>query len=257
MTKINSGSLLIVLMLLGAACNLSFTKHEKEPKEKMVDSNGFAVIELFTSEGCSSCPAADALLAKISDEYEGSFFVLGFHVDYWNRLGWTDAYSSAAYSSRQQKYGQLFHLNSIYTPQAVVNGKAEIVGSDEGRLRENIVTALGNKPAQTIELKAKVIDDKSISVTYNLDKSSNEILNIALVQLHTETDVKRGENEGRILKHINIVRDFKTIGISGQPQGSIGLNIPAGLSAKGFKVIAYAQDVDTFEVKAVTETLLQ
>src|SRR5690349_3050525 len=75
-------------------------------------ARGFAVIELFTSEGCSSCPPADELTAKISREYKDNLYVLGFHVDYWDRYGWKDSFSNADYSKRQYHYGQIFHLNS-------------------------------------------------------------------------------------------------------------------------------------------------
>src|ERR1700733_12538487 len=81
---------------------------------------GFAVVELFTSEGCSSCPPADEVLAKIATEYKDYVYVLGFHVDYWDRLGWKDVYSSADYTRRQQEYARAFKLSSIYTPEAVV-----------------------------------------------------------------------------------------------------------------------------------------
>src|SRR5947209_3544323 len=88
---------------------------------------GFAVVELFTSEGCSSCPAADETLAKVAREYPENVYVLGFHVDYWDRLGWKDVYSSADYTNRQREYAQQFNLNSIYTPEVVVNGRVEFV----------------------------------------------------------------------------------------------------------------------------------
>src|ERR1700712_5296387 len=89
---------------------------------------GFAVIELFTSEGCSSCPPADAVIAKVEKESaDKPIYILAFHVDYWNRLGWKDVFSSAAYSARQNQYAQWLNLSSVYTPQVVVNGRTEFV----------------------------------------------------------------------------------------------------------------------------------
>src|SRR5580692_11082645 len=101
------------------------------------DREGFVLVELFTSEGCSSCPPADEAVGRLKG-WKKNVYVLSFHVDYWNYLGWKDVFSNAAYSTRQQNYGDLFHLNSIYTPQIVVNGKAQFIGSDETALRSTI-----------------------------------------------------------------------------------------------------------------------
>src|ERR1700743_1770155 len=111
-------SLFLLLLLLAGcllfAAVLSPARHDKR--------KGFAVVELFTSEGCSSCPPADKALAELAAKYPDNVFVLGFHVDYWDRLGWKDIYSGAQYTQRQKDYAQLFKLESIYTPEAVVNG---------------------------------------------------------------------------------------------------------------------------------------
>src|SRR6476619_4430550 len=97
--------------------------NEKEP--------GFAVVELFTSEGCSSCPPADNLLARIQKEdMDKQVYLLAYHVDYWDRQGWKDRFSDAAFTQHQQQYAEWLHLNSVYTPQMVVNGKEEFVGSN-------------------------------------------------------------------------------------------------------------------------------
>ncbi len=98
-------------------------------KEIPEDTKGFALLELFTSEGCSSCPAADALLAKIQQEAQGKpIYVLAYHVDYWDRLGWKDIFSNRDFTRRQNEYGGWMNLNSVYTPQVVINGSNEAVG---------------------------------------------------------------------------------------------------------------------------------
>jgi hypothetical protein len=99
---------------------------------------GAVLIELFTSEGCSSCPPADRLLEKLAAENNDKVYVLSFHVDYWNYIGWKDPFSQARFSQRQRNYARQFSLESIYTPQMVVNGVAEFVGSDEQKLRAAI-----------------------------------------------------------------------------------------------------------------------
>ena len=218
--------------------------------------NGFAVVELFTSEGCSSCPPADALAAKLSEEYKGKVFVLGFHVDYWNRLGWKDAFSNAAYSERQQKYAQLFKLNSIYTPQVIVNGKREMVGSNESGLRNTIISFLQNTNSASINVQAKNTAGKTVTVDYKTDQSAGKVLNIALVELHAVTNVKRGENEGHTLQHSNIVRDFKTV-IADNGNGKILLQLPEDITAKDCKIICYLQDLKSLEIKAATEVMIE
>ena len=99
--------------------------------------SGFAVVELFTSQGCSSCPPADVLLGKEIADYNKAgkkLIALSFHVDYWNRLGWTDRYSQHAFTERQYGYSGILKLNGVYTPQVVINGQWETVGSKQGTI---------------------------------------------------------------------------------------------------------------------------
>lgn len=199
---------------------------------------GFAVVELFTSEGCSSCPAADVVLAKIAAENKENVYVLGFHVDYWDRLGWKDAFSSAAYTQRQQEYGRVLRLSSIYTPQAIVNGEKELVGSDEKVLRSVIAEDLKKPGGKKIVLHAQGVG-AAINVNYQVADRGEDVLYIALVQAHAETRVGAGENNGRKLEHVNIVRDLKTAAAGGS--GSVDFLAPHGLAAKDCKVIAFLQ----------------
>src|SRR5271167_1475342 len=108
-----------------------------------------AVVELFTSEGCSSCPPADAALAEMAANARKSgapVFALAFHVDYWNYLGWTDRFSDAAYTRRQSDYARAFNTDQVYTPQMIVNGVDQFVGSDRDAAKRAIDAALA-KPA--------------------------------------------------------------------------------------------------------------
>ena len=123
-----------VLLLCAATGFKCSTKNSAEA----FDKKGFAVVELFTSEGCSSCPAADAAVARLLAKNNEQVYVLAYHVDYWNKLGWKDSFSKAEYSQRQSGYAAQFKLNSTYTPQIVVNGSSEFVGSDERKLKSNV-----------------------------------------------------------------------------------------------------------------------
>lgn len=172
-------------------------------------TNGFALIELFTSEGCSSCPAAEAIVKKISGMHRDNLYVLSFHVDYWNRLGWIDKFSSPVYSARQRAYGLHFKLDGVYTPQVVVNGSYQMVGSNEAQLKQSVDTEIKNMVNKDIELSARLANSGTVAVNYKINAPVNTVLNIALVQGESQTNVKAGENEGRTLHHINIVRDLK------------------------------------------------
>ena len=146
-------ALLAAVTLLSAFCNhhktVSLNTTVKEQK-------GFALIELFTSEGCSSCPAADKAVEELAKQYPSTVYVLAFHVDYWNRLGWTDEFSQPEYTARQSEYAAKFNLESIYTPQVVVNGRQEFVGSDKAKLQQVTATEAGKEPGAKIELTTEL-----------------------------------------------------------------------------------------------------
>jgi hypothetical protein len=217
----------------------------------------FAVIELFTSEGCSSCPPADEALSKLADAYPGKVYTLGFHVDYWDKLGWKDAYSSADYTARQSEYNRVLRVRSSYTPQAIVNGWNQVLGSDEDKLKAAIDAELKNTPEKSVELHANT-DGKKIKVSFKLVNAGADQLNIALVQLHAQTEVKGGENGGHTLQHINIVRDFKMGDADGKGVGAVSFKIPKGLAAKDCKLIAYLQNTGEWNrtISAATEATI-
>ncbi|HMH20282.1 MAG TPA: DUF1223 domain-containing protein [Puia sp.] len=206
-------------------------------------AQGFAVIELFTSEGCSSCPPADVALSDLAVAYPGKVYALGFHVDYWDKLGWKDAYSSSDYTDRQKEYTRILRVRSSYTPQAIINGWHQMNGSDETQLKAAIEEELSKPVEKTIELHAD-FDGKKIKVSYKLINPGMDRLNVALVQSHAESQVRAGENSGHTLQHVNIVRDFKTEGpgSGGSGSGSMSFKLPKGLAAKDIKVIAYLQN---------------
>jgi hypothetical protein len=210
-----------------------------------VSSVGFALVELFTSEGCSSCPPADEAVGKINTINQ-HIYILSFHVDYWDYLGWKDPYSNAAYSERQREYGNLFHLTGIYTPQIIINGKTEFVGSDETRLQESIAASLKGKPGSALILS---LDRSGNKITIHCDAGAGDgiKLNLALVQLRATDFIQRGENKGKTLHHSNIVRDFQTID-SGNPGETYYENIPAGAKPADFEIVAFLQKAVSGEI---------
>jgi hypothetical protein len=220
-------------------------------------AHGFAVVELFTSEGCSSCPPADEALAQIKMEYGDNVHVLSFHVDYWDYLGWKDAFSNTLYSTRQQQYASVFRLESIYTPQVIVNGSKEFVGSDKPVLQKTITESLRAIPGKALKISAYSAGNKEVTVKYETAADDRENLDIALIQSHATSDVKRGENKGRILKHVNVVRNFKTISLDKMGTGSMELELPAGSAKDDFKIIAWLQDKHTLYISGATESPIQ
>jgi len=206
-----------------------------DPTNKQVkgDFSPIAILELFTSQGCSSCPPADALLNKVIHENHNPKIVgLSFHVDYWNRLGWTDPYSSEAYTKRQYWYSSNF-TTGVYTPQVIVNGRDEFVGGNK--------TASDNKIKEALLKPSTVAIDLSLTgnkLVYHLaGQYANAVLNIALVQNEASNYVKRGENSGKQLVHNNVVLSFETRKELNE-NGEIQLKLPEGAS----KVIVYAQN---------------
>ena len=212
---------------------------------------GFAVVELFTSEGCSSCPPADQLVAKIQKEdADKPVYVLAFHVDYWNRLGWKDMFSSPDYSRRQEDYAAYLHLQSVYTPQAVVNGKTELVGSEESTLRKAIQSNLAKAPAAMLTINATTPNGNKTSITYSTEGTDkNTVLLIALVQKNAQTKVERGENQGRTLSHVQIVRKLQKIDLSGS-SGSVNVSLPNGFDGASWEIIGILQNTSTGEITA-------
>ncbi len=228
----------LFVVLPAALLAVGVYRHSGMNDEPDNAGTGFAVVELFTSEGCSSCPPADEALTKIVAEHKDNVFVLGYHVDYWDRLGWKDAFSDAAYTRRQQEYARVFKLSSIYTPQAVVNGRKEMVGSEEKNLRATIAEDLAGPAGKKIALQAHAEGNK-IRVSFVAGDRGDDILYIALVQSHAETKVGAGENSGRRLQHVNIVRELKTAAIGNS--GSVDFSVPQGLQAKDCALIAFLQ----------------
>jgi len=250
----------LVFFSIGAlvvTTGFTFLLSVKKETKKQTTANGFAIVELFTSEGCSSCPPADEAVKQIVKEYPENVYILGFHVDYWNYIGWTDVFSNPVYSERQREYANHFGLSSIYTPQVVVNGENEFVGSKEALLRTTVQEKLKEKPISGIVLSAKNSTAGNIIVSFKINTDEKNLLHIALVQLEATTAVKRGENGGRKLNHINVVREFKTIAFKNNFEATAKFKIPGGLVAKDLKLIAFLQNEADLKISGAAEAVIQ
>ncbi|NQZ77488.1 MAG: DUF1223 domain-containing protein [Ekhidna sp.] len=207
------------------------------------------LVELFTSEGCSSCPPADRLLSNVINSSSEEVEVLGlsFHVDYWDYIGWKDPYANADHTQRQRAYGRKFRLNSIYTPQMIVNGKHEFVGSN----RQELGRALRVESLIPYNLFLNVSIDTKTAEKIIFKVSSEEavdlLLNVTIVEKKLSQDVKRGENRGRTLSHDNVVRAFDSRSFNGQ-ENIFALGIPEDLKGDDASLIVYAQTSSNWHI---------
>ncbi|CAN5869154.1 hypothetical protein BH11BAC4_BH11BAC4_04140 [soil metagenome] len=241
------------ILIIAMACQ---NKPTQKKTMDAVDSTGIVVMELFTSQGCSSCPPADKLLGKYAMAGDDHIIPLAFHVDYWNRLGWADPFSSPKFSKRQRDYSILINGSSVYTPQLVINGEKELVGSDEANIAAIVKSESMISPAVHISINKIETNDKLITVIFNLDKTIKfTTIQAALVQKKVSTNILRGENIGIQLINYNVVRDFNSVP-AGSKNLSIGLNIPAGLNEKDFTIVLYAQDDASGKITAAAQKAL-
>jgi hypothetical protein len=218
------------------------------------NDKGFAVVELFTSEGCSSCPPADNAVADLLKAHQNNVYVLGYHVDYWDNLGWKDIFSNAAYTQLQRSYAKIFKLSSVYTPQIVVNGTEEFVGSDKNKLNAVVTKDLQQLSDVKLSIEAKAGDDYELMIHYTTNATQSNI-SFALIQLSATNAIQRGENKGATLHHVNVVRDLQTV--SAASNGNAVLKIPENLQTKDCRVIAFTQNNSDHKITAATEVNIQ
>jgi hypothetical protein len=206
-------------------------------------------MELFTSQGCSSCPPADALLAEYVASENKNIIPLSFHVDYWNRLGWTDPFSSSAYSERQVWYSRHLPKGSVYTPQMIINGNREALGNNRNDVNVIVKKELDGTSSENISVENIVINKNSISFHYTaLNPGKDEILNIAIIQKEVTTHIKAGENEGKTIINRNIVRAFNTQSLTSEGSGEI--TVPATFKTAGHALVLYTQNRKDLMVSA-------
>lgn len=211
----------------------------------------FAVVELFTSEGCSSCPPADAVLSAIAEQYPAHVIPLSFHVDYWDRLGWKDRFSQAAFSQRQYRYAARARSRRVFTPEVIVNGRDHFIGSEQHNIVKAIKESLSETTPFSITLEARVADSgKKARVSYRCPGAKGQLINIVWLQKRSADVIRAGENKGRTLLHTNNVLDLVTTQDTG---GTVYFLIPEGLSAKDCAVVVFTQEEQTMTITASTE----
>jgi hypothetical protein len=219
-------------------------------------------VELFTSEGCSDCPPADALLAQLDATQfvpGAQAIVLSEHVTYWNQQGWRDPFSLDEMTARQEQYVHRFGLDSSYTPQAVVDGATQFVGNDGRALSRAVATAAAN-PKKTLAIDGARWSNGSVEFSVRGTADSNSRLMVALAADATHAEVSRGENAGRTLHHVAVVRVMKEFGsgsVDGRQLQLSGGALAHGEEAKGpIRLVAFQIDHKTGHVLAAAEQTL-
>ncbi|MGB7208636.1 MAG: DUF1223 domain-containing protein [Pyrinomonadaceae bacterium] len=250
---------LFIALSVFSACSIQ-TAESRIPEDMPVVSSDSktrqpVLVELFTSEGCSSCPSADRQLAFLEKQQPVSgaeVITLAFHVDYWDRLGWKDAYSSAEFSERQNQYVQRMRLNSSYTPQMVVDGQTEFVGSNGGQATDAIAKAV-SQPKAVIDIK--LTESNAEVEVGSLPKHESATVYLAAAEDGIVTDVKNGENGGKKLPHISVVRKLEVVGQLKSAdtlfKASAKLPTGSGWNQKNVKYIVFAQEDVSGKVIAI------
>lgn len=227
-----------------------------EKKQNAV--NGFAVVELFTSEGCSSCPPADANLSRLVDiahKNKLPIYALSFHVDYWNYLGWKDPFSQRQFTERQRAYARSLRSSRVYTPQIVINGEKGFVGSNGKLTQQTIIAALQTATAVSLQLSLKETTD-GLQISWKTrGLQEGDQINLALVEKRADIKVTAGENDGRKLAHVNVVKIFKTIK-SPQSSGSTMMQTAEEIDRTKYRIVGYIQAPKTLQIKAASEAEL-
>lgn len=221
--------------------------------------SGPLVVELFTSQGCSSCPPADRLLGELGTAENGVEVVpLAFHVDYWNYLGWRDPFSSKRWSQRQRDYARVLPGGRVYTPQLVVAGREHLVGSNARSVERALAKAARRAPSGTVALEAQALGEQravEVRVAAEMTRAGGGTwdLWVALRQSGLVTPVDRGENARRQLENDFVVRHleraFTLEGEAGaRRERRLRLELEPGWDLEQVQIVAFLQSVDSLEI---------
>lgn len=248
-------SLLMFGAIFFVSCFGVKSKHKNEvPISAAAGSagNGTAVLELFTSQGCSSCPSADKLLGSFSQMPH--IIALAFHVDYWNRMGWTDPYSTASFTKRQLNYASALHAD-VYTPQLIVNGGNEMIGSDSNKIIHAVQKAFSQNNDADISIETIKNENGKALIHYTVSGNINKsVANIAIVEKQITTGVKAGENGGRTLTEYNVVRDFVTKNKITAGDNDASLDIPTSANTANLSIVVFLQQKDNKIIAAAQKS---
>jgi hypothetical protein len=259
--------LAILLIIIMSSQNPNIAMNVEAESIPTGEERKVVLVELFTSEGCSSCPPADALLIDMEKNQpipEAEIIALSQHVDYWNRLGWADPFSSSEFSDRQSRYARILKNDSIYTPQMVVDGYIEFVGSNSGKAHGAIVRAAQNPKAkiqiaqtQTKQTAQKTTLQFNIHIEDLPPISAGETADVmlAITESGLLSSVARGENAGRKIAHTAVVRKLNSVGSINHTKGTFDKTATAEIenswSRDRLRAVVFVQERETMRVIGV------
>jgi len=246
----------VVLVL--ALANPAAPSQDQNPVQasNSQDAKAGVLVELFTSEGCSSCPPADALLRQLdtmAPVNSVGIVVLGEHVDYWDGVGWRDRFASRQYTERQNDYARRFSLDSPFTPQMVVDGTQQLVGNNTGALQAALNKAASTNRA-TLRVSAEPKDQKHLALTVDAGPlpsgTKHADLYVALADNSDETQVGGGENSGRKLQHVAVARSLRKCGTVPAEGSHLQVTVPLekGSELEKQRVVVFLQEPGTGHV---------
>jgi hypothetical protein len=260
----------VALLAVFIATTLYFGMASKTRAQSSANSGRTPVfLELFTSEGCSSCPSADALLQKLlrQQPVEGAEIIaLEEHVDYWNSLGWSDPFSSSSWTERQQDYAAKFG-NDAYTPELVIDGRVNFVGSN-GREAENEIAQAARSPKAKVEITsgaASAVNSQSFSISVGKltpDQASDAEVWLAVAEDGLHSTVNAGENSGRLLNHVATLRSLRQIGVADRNAsaqsfaGTYEVKFKPGWKTQNIRVVTFVQEKRSRQILGVASIAL-
>jgi hypothetical protein len=217
------------------------------------------VVELFTSEGCSSCPPADELLGRLRPDLSAKniqVIPLGFHVDYWDGLGWKDRFSSANFTQRQEQYARNLQVDGPYTPQMVVDGAVEFVGNNTGRAQQAIRQEASQPEVATVKISSAVAEQLSVQV--KSASSGDALVMLAITEDNLSTQVGSGENGGRTLHHAAVVRELRQLGKlhAGGFETTVALKLEREWKRQDLRAIVFVQEAPSGKIEGAASVAL-
>jgi hypothetical protein len=253
--RVGRFSALAILLTLVLYVSIMFAK-----APATVDARRTVVVELFTSEGCSSCPPADELLGHLRQDLSAKniqVIPLGFHVDYWNSQGWKDRFSSASFTQRQEQYAKSLKVDGPYTPQMVVDGTSEFVGNSAAKAQRTISQAAGQPELAAVQISAVSPDKLAVQVKAAGSANAANVM-LAITEDNLTTNVGSGENGGRTLHHAAVVRELRQIGQlhNGSYEASVPLKIAKDWKREDLRAVVFVQEGSSGKIQGATSIAL-
>jgi len=250
---------LLLPLLTSVLAAIAFTTSSAKATEATSDTGNPIVLELFTSQGCSSCPPADELLGRLAERKD--VIALSLHVDYWNYLGWSDPFSSAAFTQRQQSYVRQLKARSAYTPMLVVDGESHCVGSQVQEVEALLRQAQSRKRLGHLQVTPKLEGNKlAIDLEVTLGEATDKKLDllVAITERKIETPVRSGENANHKLANYHVTRRLEKVGKVAKGAGTssyhLDVELGKGWQKENLEVVAFLQESGSLAIQGAASS---